>query len=252
MALTTTTEQAFRMRYDTIGTDFKYCVKRDLQVMTALKAFGDNEDDNTEHDVEKYGPRPLGLIEDALKHGVLHTNVANRIWTTFVSILLSINDNYKDVHANDLQTIPNEQYNKWLNDCLIYRQHKANGVNAMAILLAMTLRKTLPSIALNYFHILKSMILVIKLVSVYIDKQLWLNKTVEERADDLHVIAKMGDIIYENLAHMYKLMPRSLPNVPNVAFCKNLPAGTKNGFALYIFSGVILKDVESSASFGIS
>ena len=69
----------------------------------------------------------------------------------------------------------------------------------------------LPSIAYNYFYAIKGMYLVARFLSLYLEQKRYENKSSEEICDDLQTIASIAVMIYENLAFVYKMIPRTLP-----------------------------------------
>ena len=78
-------------------------------------------------------------------------------------------------------------------------------------LIGSMLKCYLPSVAINYFYVLKGIYLVARFMSIYMMKNLFEGKTVEQICDDLSVIGNIAAIIYENLAFVYKMIPRTLP-----------------------------------------
>jgi hypothetical protein len=79
-------------------------------------------------------------------------------------------------------------------------------------LIGSMLKCYLPSIAFNYFYVIKGLYLTARFVSIYMTKRLFENKTAEQVCDDLETIGQIAVMIYENLAFVYKMIPRTLPS----------------------------------------
>jgi hypothetical protein len=78
-------------------------------------------------------------------------------------------------------------------------------------LIGSMLKCYLPSVAYNYFYVIKGIYLVARFLSVYLAKKLFENKSVEQICDDLETIGQIAVMIYENLAFVYKMIPRTMP-----------------------------------------
>ena len=121
-------------------------------------------------------------------------------WQTFINALLSIDNDATNVYVhsdfNRLNNILNDAYE---HDFLLEN------------LFGNMLKCYLPSVAINYFHMVKAMYIVVRLISIYVVKGLFKDKSFDDVVQDFSIIARVGGILYENLAFVYKLMPRTLP-----------------------------------------
>ena len=111
-------------------------------------------------------------------------------------------------------------------------------------LCANMLKCYLPSIALNYFYAIKSIYIIARLVSIYIQLELFKNKTVEQVMNDLFAITVAGTITYENKSFIYKQTSRTLPTYNN-----ELSNETKLYILNHLLTGgqyFILKMIEES------
>ena len=79
-------------------------------------------------------------------------------------------------------------------------------------LLGNTLKCYLPSVALNYFYAIKSIYTIARLTSIYIQLNLFKNKTHEQVMNELYTIAVAGVLMYENKSFIYKQASRTLPS----------------------------------------
>ena len=153
-------------------------------------------------------------------------------WKTFLNALLSMGpDNLIYVHDNyvSLNTKLKTAYDK---DFLTEN------------LLANALKCYLPSVAINYFYAIKSIYLISRLLSIYIQNKLYLNKEFSEVVNDIYTIAVSGVIIYENKSFIFKQTPRSLPK-----YDKEITEQTKMYILNHLLTGgqyYILKMFEES------
>ena len=111
-------------------------------------------------------------------------------------------------------------------------------------LLGNTLKCYLPSVALNYFYAVKSIYIIARLSSLYIQNQLFKNKSHEQIMNDLYTIAVSGVIVYENKNFIYKNASRTLPS-----YDKPLSNETKLYILNHLLTGgqyFILKMLEES------
>ena len=123
----------------------------------------------------------------------------NRSWKVFISALLSIGaDNLIYVHESykDL----NEKLKLAYSEDFL-TEH----------LLANMLKCYLPSVALNYFYAIKSVYLIARLLSLYLQLRLYEGKPFETIVDDVNAIAAAGVMMYENMTFLFKQTPRTLP-----------------------------------------
>lgn len=157
-------------------------------------------------------------------------------WKTFLNSLLSIgSDNLIYVHDNypSLNTKLKTAYD---NDFLTEN------------LLANMLKCYLPSVAINYFYVIKSVYIVSRLLSIYIQEKLYITtskkKSFEEIVNDIYVIATVGAIMYENKSYIFKQMTRTLPK-----YDKEITENTKMYILNHLLTGgqyYILKMFEES------
>ena len=111
-------------------------------------------------------------------------------------------------------------------------------------LLGNILKCYLPSIALNYFYAIKSIYIIARLTSLYIQLGLFKGKSTEEVMNDLFVIGASGAIVYENKSFIFKQATRSLPG-----YDKPLSNETKLYILNHLMTGgqfYILKMMEES------
>lgn len=111
-------------------------------------------------------------------------------------------------------------------------------------LLANMLKCYLPSVALNYFYAVKSIYIIARLVSIYIQLGLFKNKQPAKVMEELFTIGVAGVIIYENKSFIYKQATRTLPN-----YDKPLSNETKLYILNHLMTGgqyYILKMLEES------
>ena len=164
----------------------------------------------------------------------LQSNIGKtfKSWTTFLNTLLSIDsDNTIYVHNN----------NASLNDKLSLA---FNNDFLTEHLLGNMLKCYLPSIAVDYFYVIKAIYIISRLTSVYIQKYIYINKPLKEIVQDLYVIGASGIITYENKSFIFKQMPRTLPTYKN-----EITENTKMYILNHFFTGgqyYILKMVERS------
>ena len=157
-------------------------------------------------------------------------------WKTFLNSLLSIgSDNLIYVHDNypSLNTKLKTAYD---NDFLTEN------------LLANMLKCYLPSVAINYFYVIKSVYIVSRLLSIYIQEKLYITtskkKSFEEIVNDIYAIATVGAIMYENKSYIFKQMTRTLPR-----YDKEITENTKMYILNHLLTGgqyYILKMFEES------
>jgi len=120
-------------------------------------------------------------------------------WKAFLDTFLSVgSDKLIYVHDNyrNLNTKLELAYS---NDFLVEN------------LLGNTLKCYLPSVALNYFYAIKSIYVIARLVSLYVQLRLFKDKSAEDVMNDLFTIAVCGTVIYENKSFIFKQATRSLP-----------------------------------------
>ena len=164
----------------------------------------------------------------------LQSNIGKtfKSWTTFLNTLLSIDsDNTIYVHNN----------NASLNDKLSLA---FNNDFLTEHLLGNMLKCYLPSVAVDYFYAIKAIYIISRLTSVYIQKHLYFNKSLNAIVQDLYVIGASGIISYENKSFIFKQMPRTLPSYKNA-----ITENTKMYILNHFFTGgqyYLLKMVERS------
>ena len=102
----------------------------------------------------------------------------------------------------------------------------------------------LPSVALNYFYAIKTIYVIARMTSLYIQLGLFKNKTQEQVMNDLFVIGAAGIIMYENKSFIYKQATRTLPS-----YDKPLSNETKLYILNHLLTGgqyFIIKMLEES------
>ena len=131
-------------------------------------------------------------------------------WLTFVNGLLSV-DNKNSVYRHSSY--------KLLNDRLIAcygadpRVPKWFGV--IEHFFGTMLKSYIPSIVCDYFYALRSVYIIVRLITIYQAKRLYAGKTVDEIATDLRMIGSLGVIIYESLFNSLRTLMRSFPKLAN-------------------------------------
>ena len=157
-------------------------------------------------------------------------------WKTFLNSLLSIgSDNLIYVHDN-YPSLNTKLKTAYENDFLTEN------------LLANMLKCYLPSVAINYFYVIKSIYIVSRLLSIYIQEKLYITtskkKSFEEIVNDIYAIATVGAIMYENKSYIFKQMTRTLPK-----YDKEITENTKMYILNHLLTGgqyYILKMFEES------
>ena len=159
-------------------------------------------------------------------------------WKTFLNTLLSVgSDNLIYVHDN--YTALNAKLKlAYENDFLTEN------------LLANMLKCYLPSVAINYFYVIKSIYIISRLLSIYIQNKLFIDKKTGKKKDmdvlvnEIYTIAVAGVIMYENKSFIFKQIPRSLPK-----YEKEITEQTKMYILNHLITGgqyYILKMFEES------
>ena len=159
-------------------------------------------------------------------------------WKTFLNTLLSVgSDNLIYVHDN--YTALNAKLKlAYENDFLTEN------------LLANMLKCYLPSVAINYFYVIKSIYIISRLLSIYIQNKLFIDKSTGKKKDmdvlvnEIYTIAVAGVIMYENKSFIFKQIPRSLPK-----YEKEITEQTKMYILNHLITGgqyYILKMFEES------
>lgn len=100
-------------------------------------------------------------------------------------------------------------------------------------MLANMLKTYIPSIIINYFYAVKSMYIMVRLMSIYIDRLHRKKQTPsrEQILTDLSAIAGLSVIIYENLSFVFRIVPRSMPSYSK---------GISDQFQMYITNHLVV------------
>ena len=128
------------------------------------------------------------------QQGKLYTS-----WKTFIDNLLGVGSENLIYVLDTYRNLGNKLLSAYKTDFLI------------ETLFANCLRCYLPSIAMNYFYAVKSVYIIARLLSIYASHGFNKNKSLDEIANDLYVIASSGVMMYENKNFIYKQAPRSMP-----------------------------------------
>jgi len=156
----------------------------------------------------------------------------NMSWKIFLESLMSINsENAMYVHKNNTD-LNNKLSTAYGTDFLT--EH----------LLGSMLKCYIPSIALNYFYVIKSVYIIARMVSLYIQLDLSKNRSLEQVVEDLFVIGTFGTMMYENKTFILKNTPRTLPT-----YSSEISEQTKAYILNHILVGgqyYILKMLEKS------
>lgn len=134
-------------------------------------------------------------------------------WKTFVGALLGTSDKNIYTRTNNVQL--NSQLKTAFNYDFM-----------LETMLANMLKTYVPSIILNYFYVVRSLYITVRLMSVYIDRMTrkaaknakngqFGGISKEKVMTDLSAIAGLGTIIYENLSFVFRIVPRSMPTYDN-------------------------------------
>ena len=135
-----------------------------------------------------------------MKHFQGSEGKSMKSWKILTNAMLSL-DGESDVYVyHSMNNLKNHLKDAYNHDFLLES------------LLGSMLKCYLPSIAINYFYALKGVYITARLISIYMDQKLFKDKSTEEICDDLFVIGSIAAIIYESLAFVYKMIPRTLPS----------------------------------------
>ena len=112
-------------------------------------------------------------------------------------------------------------------------------------LFANILKTFVPSIALNYFYVIKSIYILARLFGIYTYKQLYKEKSVEEVMSDLKIIANSATIVFECKGQLMKSLIKTIPKLENDD--KGLSKESQMYFLSHMFTGpqyYLLKQLE--------
>ena len=133
---------------------------------------------------------------------ILSTDQNNKItksWNVFIEAFLSLGNEVQIFKFKDYADLNNKLRTANKTDFLYEN------------LLGNMLKTYLPSIAYNYFSVIKIMYMLARFIGVYISNKIYSNRGSEEIARDLKVIAASCVITYENKNYIFKQMARTLP-----------------------------------------
>ena len=133
---------------------------------------------------------------------ILNTDQNNKItksWNVFIEAFLSLGNEVQIFKFKDYADLNNKLRTANKTDFLYEN------------LLGNMLKTYLPSIAYNYFSIIKIMYMLARFIGVYISNKIYSNRRSEEIARDLKLIAASCVITYENKNYIFKQMARTLP-----------------------------------------
>ena len=153
-------------------------------------------------------------------------------WKTFLDTLLGLGSD-KLIYVHDTYRNLNTKLDKAYSTDLLVEN-----------LIGNTLKCYLPSVALNYFYAIKSIYVLARLISIYIQLGLFKKKTPEQVANDLYTIGVACTIMYENKSFIFKQASRTLPS-----YDKPLSNETKLYILNHLLTGgqyYILKMLEES------
>jgi hypothetical protein len=131
------------------------------------------------------------------------------------------------------------QLNKHLEEA-----YKSDGFQ-VECLLANILKTFVPSIALNYFYVIKSIYILVRLFGIYTYKQLYKEKSVEEVMSDLKIIANGATIVFECKGQLVRSLIKTIPKLENDN--KGLSKESQMYFLSHMWTGpqyYLLKQLE--------
>lgn len=135
-----------------------------------------------------------------MKHFQSSDGKSMKSWKVLTNSMLSL-DGESDVYVyHSLGNLKNNLKDAYNHDFLLES------------LLGSMLKCYLPSIAINYFYALKGVYITARLISIYMEQRLFKDKDTDAICDDMFVIGSIAAIIYESLAFVYKMIPRTLPS----------------------------------------
>ena len=157
-------------------------------------------------------------------------------WKTFLNSLFSLDSDKLIYVHNNYKSLNNKLKTAYDSDFLTEN------------LLANMLKCYLPSIAINYFYVIKSIYLIARLLSIYIQEKKYIKdndfKEFDDIVNDIYTIGTIGTILYENKVFILKQIPRSLPR-----YDKQISEQTQMYILNHLLTGgqyYILKMLEES------
>ena len=157
-------------------------------------------------------------------------------WKTFLNSLFSLDSDKLIYVHNNYKSLNNKLKTAYDSDFLTEN------------LLANMLKCYLPSIAINYFYVIKSIYLIARLLSIYIQEKKYMKnnafKEFDDIVNDIYTIGTIGTILYENKVFILKQIPRSLPR-----YDKQISEQTQMYILNHLLTGgqyYILKMLEES------
>ena len=157
-------------------------------------------------------------------------------WKTFLNSLFSLDSDKLIYVHNNYKSLNNKLKTAYDSDFLTEN------------LLANMLKCYLPSIAINYFYVIKSIYLIVRLLSIYIQEKKYIKdndfKEFDDIVNDIYTIGTIGTILYENKVFILKQIPRSLPR-----YDKQISEQTQMYILNHLLTGgqyYILKMLEES------
>ena len=132
----------------------------------------------------------------------------NVSWLSFVNGLMST-DNKNAIYRHTSY--------KLLNDRLIACYGGNPQINRWFGLIehffGTILKSYIPSVICDYFYTLRSIYIVVRLITIYQTRELYKDKSPDEVATDLRMIGMLGSIIYESLFNSLRTLARSFPRM---------------------------------------
>lgn len=188
--------------------------------------------DNTKPRINSEFKQAIIADIEGMKHIQSQDGKLFTSWKTFLNTLLSINaDDYIYVHDNYV-SLNAKLKTAYDTDFLTEN------------LIANMLKCYLPSVVINYFYVIKSVYIIARLLSIYIQEKLYANKEFEVIINDIYTIGVAGVVLYENKSFIFKQMTRTLPK-----YDKEISEKTKLYILNHLLSGgqyYILKMFEES------
>ena len=132
-----------------------------------------------------------------------------RSWKVFYESLFSIDPQAKNMIFN-IDHCKYDQFNQILDACYIYKKgQRTDGFGQMEILIANTLKCYSPHLVLCYFFLIRTLYIMTRLFSLYIQLGIYEGKDQETIAKNLSDIAALAILIYEQKYWVWKSTMRT-------------------------------------------
>ena len=132
----------------------------------------------------------------------------NVSWLSFVNGLLST-DNKNSIFRFAGYKLLNDR----LIACYGGNPQVARWFGLMEHFFGTMLKSYIPSVICDYFYAVRSIFIVVRMITIYQTRELYRDKTADEVATDLRMIGMLGTIIYESLFNSLRTLARSFPRM---------------------------------------